>query len=159
MTLSRWSHVALAFCWSHVRRQSMSPCRRSVAETCRGPHSLSGTIRRFSSADQRPRSRHGSVDYIVDHICEPMPSTGSHLPNYVARCKMAAKHRSDVRSQGPGRTRPSASTSGSKEMIAHRWERNLKDVGFGLMTGGGASTRAAFRRTGPVPLLSSASAG
>ena len=74
-------------------------------------------------------SRRGSVNYMVDHICEPMPSTGSHLPNYAARCKMGAKDRSDVRSQGPGRTRPSASTSGSKEMIAHRWGRNLKDVG------------------------------
>jgi hypothetical protein len=27
-------------------------------------------------------SRRGSVNYMVDHICEPMPSTGSHLPNY-----------------------------------------------------------------------------
>ena len=33
-------------------------------------------------------SRRGSVNYMVDHICEPMPSTGSHLPNYAARCKM-----------------------------------------------------------------------
>ena len=24
-------------------------------------------------------SRRGSVNYMVDHICEPMPSTGSHL--------------------------------------------------------------------------------
>jgi hypothetical protein len=37
-------------------------------------------------------SRRGSVNYMVDHICEPMPSTGSHLPNYAARCKMGAKH-------------------------------------------------------------------
>ena len=59
-------------------------------------------------------SRRGSVNYMVDHICEPMPSTGSHLPNYAARCKVGERHRSDVRSQGPGRTRPSASTSGSK---------------------------------------------
>ena len=36
-------------------------------------------------------SRRGSVNYMVDHICEPMPSTGSHLPNYAARCKMGAK--------------------------------------------------------------------
>ena len=30
---------------------------------------------------------------MVDHICEPMPSTGSHLPNYAARCKMGERHR------------------------------------------------------------------
>src|SRR6476469_3443480 len=29
-------------------------------------------------------SRRGSVNYMVDHICEPMPLTGSHLPNYAA---------------------------------------------------------------------------
>ena len=38
-------------------------------------------------------SRRGSVNYMVDHICEPMPSTGSHLPNYAARCKMGERHR------------------------------------------------------------------
>src|SRR5262245_10471943 len=38
-------------------------------------------------------SRRESVNYIVDHICEPMPSTGSHLPNYAARCKMGKRHR------------------------------------------------------------------
>src|SRR5262249_1313600 len=38
-------------------------------------------------------SRRGSVNYMVDHICEPMPSTGSHLRTYAARCKMRAKHR------------------------------------------------------------------
>jgi hypothetical protein len=36
-------------------------------------------------------SRRGSVNYMVDHICEPMPSTGSHLPNYAARCGMGGK--------------------------------------------------------------------
>jgi hypothetical protein len=30
---------------------------------------------------------------MVDHICEPMPSTGSHFPNYAARCKMGERHR------------------------------------------------------------------
>jgi hypothetical protein len=30
---------------------------------------------------------------MVDHICEPMPSTGSHLPNYAARWKMGERHR------------------------------------------------------------------
>ena len=35
-------------------------------------------------------SRRGSVNYMVDHICEPMPSTGSHLPNYAARCRRGA---------------------------------------------------------------------
>jgi hypothetical protein len=30
---------------------------------------------------------------MVDHMCEPMPSTGSHLPNYAARCKMGERHR------------------------------------------------------------------
>jgi len=38
-------------------------------------------------------SRRGSVNYMVDHICEPMPSTGSHLPNYATRCKMGERHR------------------------------------------------------------------
>src|SRR5262245_13443271 len=38
-------------------------------------------------------SRRGSVNYMVDHICEPMPSTGSHLPSYAARCKMGERHR------------------------------------------------------------------
>ena len=38
-------------------------------------------------------SRRGSVNYMVDHICEPMPSTGSHFPNYAARCKMGERHR------------------------------------------------------------------
>ena len=38
-------------------------------------------------------SRRGSVNYMVDHICEPIPSTGSHLPNYAARCKMGERHR------------------------------------------------------------------
>ena len=38
-------------------------------------------------------SRRGSVNYMVDHICEPMPSTGSHLPNYAARCKMGEKQK------------------------------------------------------------------
>src|SRR5262245_7833442 len=38
-------------------------------------------------------STRGSVNYMVDHICEPMPSTGSHLPNYAARCKMGERHR------------------------------------------------------------------
>jgi hypothetical protein len=33
-------------------------------------------------------SRRGNVNYRVNHRCEPMPSTGSHLPNYAARCKM-----------------------------------------------------------------------
>ena len=41
-------------------------------------------------------SRRGSVNYMVDHICEPMPSTGSHLPNYAARCKMGERHRLQV---------------------------------------------------------------
>jgi hypothetical protein len=30
---------------------------------------------------------------MIDHICKPMPSTGSHLPNYAARCKMGERHR------------------------------------------------------------------
>src|SRR5262249_56096140 len=38
-------------------------------------------------------SRRGSVNYMVDHICEPMPSTGSHLSNYAGRCKMGERHR------------------------------------------------------------------
>jgi hypothetical protein len=45
-----------------------------------------------ATANLDASARRGSVNYIVDHICEPMPSTGSHLPNYAARCKMGAKH-------------------------------------------------------------------
>jgi hypothetical protein len=33
-----------------------NPYRRAVTETCRGPLSLSATIRRFSSIDQRRRA-------------------------------------------------------------------------------------------------------
>jgi hypothetical protein len=38
-------------------------------------------------------SRRGSVNYMVNHMCEPMPSAGSHLPNYADRCKMGERHR------------------------------------------------------------------
>src|SRR5262245_3379425 len=38
-------------------------------------------------------SRRGNVNYMVDHICEPMRSTGSYLPNYAARCKMGERDR------------------------------------------------------------------
>ena len=64
-----------------------------------------------ATANLDASARRGSVNYMVDHICEPMPSTGSqHLPNYAARCKMGAKHRSDVRSHAPGRTETVRST-------------------------------------------------
>jgi hypothetical protein len=46
-----------------------------------------------ATANLNAPSRRGSVNCMVDHICEPMPSTGSHLRNYAARCKMGAKHR------------------------------------------------------------------
>ena len=46
-----------------------------------------------ATADLDASTRRGSVNYMVDHICEPMPSTGSHLPNYAARCKMGERHR------------------------------------------------------------------
>ena len=63
----------------------------AAATTCRDRPPLSALLHRR----RRPTplridapSRRGSVNYMVDHICEPMPSTGSHLPNYAARCKM-----------------------------------------------------------------------
>jgi hypothetical protein len=42
------------------------------------------------------------------------PQIRSHLAAQLARCKVGAEHRSDVRSQGPGRTRTTASTGGFK---------------------------------------------
>src|SRR5262245_36411321 len=48
-----------------------NPSRRAGAETCRGPASLSATIRRFSSADQRRcapvwiTSRRDTFDIVV----------------------------------------------------------------------------------------------
>jgi hypothetical protein len=41
-----------------------------------------------ATANLDASARRSSVNYLVDHICEPMPSTGSPLPNYAARCKM-----------------------------------------------------------------------
>src|SRR5262245_29320991 len=46
-----------------------------------------------ATANLNAPSRRGNVNYMVDHICEPMPSTGSHLPNYAARCKMGERQR------------------------------------------------------------------
>ena len=46
-----------------------------------------------ATADLDAPARRGSVNYMVDHISEPMPSTGSHLPNYAALGEMGERHR------------------------------------------------------------------
>jgi hypothetical protein len=42
---------------------------------------------------------------------------------------VGSQRRSDVRSQGPGQHETFRFNERPEEMIAHRWERNLKDVG------------------------------
>jgi hypothetical protein len=34
-----------------------------------------------------------SVNYMVNHICEPIQSDGLHFPDQIARCKMGTEHR------------------------------------------------------------------
>jgi hypothetical protein len=79
-------------------RQRVISCRHATSDTTAPGANDSATIRPLSALLHRRRrpttvsldapSRRGSVNYMVDHIREPMPSTGSHLPNYAARCKM-----------------------------------------------------------------------
>ena len=67
-------------------------------------------------------SRRGSVNYMVDHICEPMPSTGSHFPNYAARCKMGERHRLRI-SDGVMRLTSSRLSALLKVLTGHGCER------------------------------------
>jgi hypothetical protein len=88
-------------------------------------------LRHSSDADHPPRPgyRPRRFNYMGDRLCDSTSRMRPHRAVHRACYRVGAENRSDVRSQGPGRARTSASTGRLRKMIAHRWERNLKDVG------------------------------
>jgi hypothetical protein len=58
------------------------------------------------------------LDALLLHAIRPTP-----------RCATWPENSALMSAARAGRTRPPSSTSGLEEMLAHGWERNLKDVG------------------------------